>query len=169
MDAAFNQTILDFDKINEHLLKEKFVYTDPKTEETSHYHNYGFDLKAVKFIHRAFDQFNHQNVIDATQLNSTLGSNALFREQHAYSLVAFFTGKEISDGYNGFKRGPVCEPPNNAIAVSFYKCPLIEGDNAENEQCLITIFHELLHAIGVPHSKDEDDDVMKEFKATNMV
>lgn len=164
-EAAFNQTIMHIEAVNRHLLGQEFIYTDHKTGETVSYSNFGFDLRAVKFGHAAFDYLNNQPVIGATQLNATLVSRALDKEQTSYSLVAFLTAKEISDGFKGFKCGPVCDPPKNVVAISFHECPFLK----ENSKCLITTFHELLHAMGVEHSNDEDDDVMKEINASNMV
>lgn len=161
-EAALNQTVTHIDAINQVLLREEFVYNGG--EEV--YRNFGYDLVSVILGHSVFHQFDHQQVINTRQLNATLKSSALAKERLRPALLVFFTGKQLSDGYRGFKCGAACNPHNNSVAVSFYGCPF-KRNSEEYKQVLSTTFHELLHGIGVEHSNGTD--VMNTHDANNLI
>ncbi len=183
-EAAFNHTIQNFELVNRELLKKKFtIFTGrrPNRRQVTGAH-FGFELRAVKLGHPAFDGLrvdglegkNHR-VLNVSQLNSMLDwTRALDPELDAHSLVLYLTGWPLSEGYRGFKRGAACHPPTNLVVVSLHGCflPLDDDDDdslLSQQKCLATMLHELLHGLGVPHSADSDNDVMKEIDASNLV
>ncbi len=144
------------------------MHVDLETGETFNFGDFGFDLWTIKLGHPAFSHFDREKVIPVDKLKNTLKSKKLFQELSQYALVVFFTGRQLSAGFDGFKLGAICQPPHNSVAVSFYGCQDHNGKEAYN-RILGTAIEELLHSIGVPHSNDKDDDVMKEFNSTNIV
>ncbi|KAH9392018.1 hypothetical protein TYRP_022289 [Tyrophagus putrescentiae] len=167
-EAAINFTIMHFETINQDFRKENLVHIDDETGEEFHFKNFGFDLWAIDLGHEAFSQFEKEQVIDVKKLKITLKSDALLKKLFNYGLVVLFTEKQLSDNHNGFKVGAVCQPPKNAVAVSFYGCQN-KNDSTAYDRALRTTKEEFSHSLGVPHSKDEDNDVMKQINSTNMV
>ncbi|KAH9387531.1 hypothetical protein TYRP_008720, partial [Tyrophagus putrescentiae] len=94
--------------------------------------------------HKQNSHFDREKVIHVDKLKNTLKSKKLFQELSQYALVVFFTGRQLSAGFDDHN-----------------------GKEAYN-RILGTAIEELLHSIGVPHSNDKDDDVMKEFNSTNI-
>ena len=157
---------MHFETINQDF--RNFVHIDEETGEKFYFKNFGFDLWTIDLGHEVFSQFEKQQVINVKQLKATLKSDALFKEHSNYGQVVYLTGKQLSDSYNGFKLGAVCQPPENSVAISFYGCQN-KNDSTAYDRALRTTKEEFLHSLGVPHSKDEDNDVMKEVNSTNMV
>lgn len=183
-EAAFNHTIQNFELVNRELLKKKFtIFTGrrPNRRKVTGVH-FGFELRAVKLGHPAFDGLvdglvdGKNRVLNVSQLNLMLDSTqALDPELDAHSLVLYLTDRPLSEKYRGFKRGAVCHPPTNLVVVSLHGCssPLDDDDDDDSllrqQKCLATVLHELLHGLGVPHSADSDNDVMKAIGASNLV
>ena len=180
-EAAFNHTIQNFELVNRELLKKKFtIFTGrrPNRRQVTGTH-FGFELRAVKLGHPAFDNLavdGKNRVLNVSQLNLMLDSTqALDPELDAHSLVLYLTDRPLSEEYRSFKRGAVCHPPTNLVVVSLHGCfsALDDDDDDDSflrqQKYLATVLHELLHGLGVSHSADSDNDVMKEIGASNLV
>ncbi len=170
-DAAFNHII--------HLFQAK-----KETLENIFNHTFGFDLLAIKLGHPAFSQVDLEQqtptgVINVTELKSSVRlREALSTELFAYPLVLYLTNRAFSDGHYGLKLGSADSPPHNLVAVSLNGLGLQNGSFSEiglgrkrnpSKRLLILLIHELLHGVGVPHSNNTDNDLMKEFSPVGLV
>ena len=171
-DAAFNHTISLFQAKKE-------------TLESIFNHTFGFDLLAIKLGHPAFSQIDLEQqtspgMINVTELKSSVRlRDALATELFAYPLVLYLTNRAFSDGHYGLKLGSADSPPHNLVAVSLSGLGLQNGSFSEiglgrkhrnpSKRLLILLIHELLHGVGLPHSNNTDNDLMKEFSPVGLV
>ena len=156
-----------------------------ETLESIFNHTFSFYLLAIKLGHPAFSQINLEQqtspgVINVTKLKSSVRlRDALATELFAYPLVLYMTSQTFSDGHHGFKLGSADSPPHNLVAVSLSGLGLRNGSFSEiglgrkhrnpSKRLLILMIHELFHGVGLPHSNNTDNDLMKEINPIGLV